>query len=527
MSTDDERELEELLTALIDDEINPAQQRRLAALIQEDPAARARYLEHCRLHAALAWEHGVLGNMNFPLDLPDSDRTIVPLFTRIGRPLAIAAALALLFALVWRTASVQVRRSAWRSATEVGAVARSVGGELSVAGLALGLSPGEALRVGGYELTRGFIDLQLTNGVAIVVEAPARFDVESASTMVLHSGRLSATVPPSGHGFMIQTPSAEVIDHGTEFGVEVTPGLGSEIHVFAGEVEVKSRTLANESLRLLTDQATRVDEYDGSPAGIRIAPERFLRTFEEPPSTYAKIVRRLKPIMYFRMNPGGNGLVLNDHSGNGLHARIEPGTSDRPLFGPGRFGSALRLRGSRPRSHALVPDYPKTTTGRLSVVAWVRADSRPRWASIAKNWGEGERGQFHFGLFDHSGELEALVRGPGRGGSRVRDREPFPIGVWQHVAFVADGTQLRLYRNGREVARVPHKPIGPPTMRALGIGAKLVGNHPRYPGAPADFWHGRIDELALFNDALDEKTIARLHAAGSPMKPAQVANVVE
>ena len=79
------------------------------------------------------------------------------------------------------------------------------------------------------------------------------------------------------------------------------------------------------------------------------------------------------------------------------------------------------------------------------------------------------------------------------------------------MAFVADGETLRLYRNGKEVGSTSHRPIGPPTLKALAIGAKLIGNHPKYPGAPADFWHGRIDEFALFNHALDGDTIRELY----------------
>jgi hypothetical protein len=58
-SPDDERNA--LLGAFVDDELSPEQQQRLAELVQSDASARARYLDHCGVHAALAWEHGVLG----------------------------------------------------------------------------------------------------------------------------------------------------------------------------------------------------------------------------------------------------------------------------------------------------------------------------------------------------------------------------------------------------------------------------------------------------------------------------------
>lgn len=475
------------------------------------------------MHAALAWEHGVLGGMSFFPEEQTAPENVLPasFVNRITKTLAIAAGIALVIGLVWQSAMPALRRNAWMSQPTVGSVERSAGGELTVKDVAVDLAAGDALRTGDYELNGGLVNLRFTHGVEVVVEAPARFRVESLERLILHTGRLSANVPPAGKGFTVQTPSADVIDHGTEFGVEVTAGLGSEIHVFQGEVEVKSRTEENESLRLFTDQATRVDEVAGLPAGITVAPDRFLRSFDEPFAGYAKRIQQLNPVLYFRMAPSTSGLTLTDQSGNGLHAQIISGETDRPLFGRGRLGSAFKLRGTRARTHAVVQNYPKTTNSQLSVVAWVRAESRPRWASIAKNWGEGELGQFHFGLLDHTGELEIRVRGPKRGGSRVQDSKPFPIDVWQHVAFVADGETLRLYRNGKEIGSTRHRPIGPPTLDSLGIGAKLIGNHPKYPGAPADFWHGRIDELALFNHAVDGETIRELFESGKPAQLAQ------
>lgn len=518
----DENELNELLAAFIDDELTDDQRRRLADIVQQDPAARARYLDHCRMHAALAWEHGVLAELNFPVveELAPDNVVRVPVFSRIGKPLAIAAGIALVIGLIWQTALPTFRRNAWLKNPTLGLVERSAGGELTVENAGQRLEAGDALRAGDYLLKGGLINLRFDSGVEVVLEAPARFQVASSKLLLLHEGRLSANVPPAGKGFTVQTPSADVIDHGTEFGVEVTEGVGSEIHVFKGEVEVKSRTVETESLRLFTDQATRVDSVGGSPAGIRVAPDRFLRSFDEPSARYAKRIQQLDPVLYLRMAPSSD-LMLADHSGHDLHARIEPGKADRPLFGRGRVGSAFKIRGYRTRSHAVVPDYPKTTNSQLSLVAWVRAESRPRWASIAKNWGEGELGQFHFGLLDHSGELEIRIRGPKRGGTRVQDSKPFPIAVWQHVAFVADGQTLRLYRNGREVGSTSHRPIGPPTIKALGIGAKLIGNHPKYPGKPSDFWHGRIDELALFNHALDGQTVRELYETGKPARLAE------
>mgnify|MGYP003658582595 FL=1 len=51
------------------------------------------------------------------------------------------------------------------------------------------------LTMGAYELRKGLLNLRFGGGVMVYVEAPARFDAVSDKRVVLHSGRLSATVP--------------------------------------------------------------------------------------------------------------------------------------------------------------------------------------------------------------------------------------------------------------------------------------------------------------------------------------------
>jgi hypothetical protein len=413
--------------------------------------------------------------------------------------------------LLWQGIAPTVRKNDWHSREVVGSVSRNAGGQLRVPIVGIELAQGDALRVGEYELTEGLAQILLKNNVIVLVEAPARFSVRSSKLLALSEGRLSAKVPPEGIGFTVLTPNAEVIDHGTEFGVEVAAGTGSEIHCFQGDVEVKPRKTSMGSFHLLSDQATRVDSVSGTPSGIALAPERFLRQLDEPQRKYSRQIRELKPALYFRMAVSDDGMTLEDKSGGGHDGHIEFGSMKRPPFSPGRHGAALRLRGPVSGAYAVVPDYPKATDNQLSVVAWVLAESRSRWASIAKNWAPGEVGQFHFGLLQDQGGLEVSIIGRDDEHVQIMESEPFPINEWQHVAFVADGAFLRLYRNGVEVARAPYSELATPTIQAMGIGAKLAGSDSENERGVSGFWHGRIDELALFNHALDQETIRALY----------------
>ena len=80
-----------------------------------------------------------------------------------------------------------------------------------------------------------------------------------------------------------------------------------------------------------------------------------------------------------------------------------------------------------------------------------------------------------------------------RDGKWVEVREgaahPFPMFVWQHVALVADGTTLHLYRNGKQVASGPCCGVLPqPPVAGLGIGCRTnEAGTDVAPGQPASY----------------------------------------
>jgi hypothetical protein len=213
------------------------------------------------------------------------------------------------------------------------------------------------------------------------------------------------------------------------------------------------------------------------------------------------------------MEPTGDGTQLVDSSSNGASASLHVGPAASPVWATGKVGAALQLGGPAQKSYAAAIQYPQTDGNAISVAAWVYARSRPRWASIAKNWAGGEaRGQFHFGLYEDGGELEAHIADSDNKEIVVRDRVPLPLNAWHHVAFVADGEYLKLYRNGVEIDSKPYRGLHrDPRIQTLAIGTKLnlLGNAPE----ERDFnmWDGCLDELAVFNHALTADQVLALY----------------
>lgn len=83
-------------------------------------------------------------------------------------------------------------------------------------------------------------EVMLNSGVALTLAGPGSFVMDNPMYCRLASGRLTATVPDGSEGFRVDTDDAEIIDHGTRFGVAVDPDLGTSVAVFEGKVEVLS-----------------------------------------------------------------------------------------------------------------------------------------------------------------------------------------------------------------------------------------------------------------------------------------------
>jgi hypothetical protein len=332
-----------------------------------------------------------------------------------------------------------------------------------------------------------------------------------------------------------------VTDLGTAFGVEVTREGYTEAHVFQGVIRVTSAAGGAGSAphERVCREGEAVHVGAGDTVVHPIAPERntaalgFVRVMPLPQSVrdsqaYAELVLSLNPAAYYRMerpSSENDRYRVVDSAPGGWNGELRLGGDDRWLYMSGRFGDALYFRGpesdDRLGDRVIVPDYPKAAGDRLTVAAWVIAVGRPEWAMIASNWGIPDRehentGQFQLCLYRDDGDLAACVTQ--RDGQRVEVREgrdsPLPLRVWQHVALVADGTALRLYRNGKEVASGPCAGVLPhPPLAGLGIGCRTnkAGTDGHVDRTYCWYWRGGIDELAIFNQALSPQNIEQLY----------------
>lgn len=514
-------EFAKLLGRLADDSLDSEGIAQLGEMLEADAALRKYFVEYCQMHALLRSEHGLLSAWSPAYARSSSivGRNARWVTVNISRVAAVAALLLMVAGITIVTYGRMHRpfRGAETAVLSKAVAARFAYGPNGETMPAAGTQ----LRQGLYELCDGLAQFEYPSGAIVVARAPVTFELVDQACVRLVDGQLSAHVPPAAKGFRIEAPGATVIDLGTDFGVEAVKDFESEVHVFKGDVLVDlhgEKNKQEDRLHLVTGEATRVDSVTGMPSGINLDEDRFVRSLRDEPSSYSQLVLQMKPAVYYRMEPTEDGRHLADFSGNGAEATIHLGRAKAPVWTSGKVGSAFKLGGPAQQTYAVAPEYPQATGDTLSVVAWVYARSRPRWASIAKNWagGASDRGQFHFGLREDSGELEAHIEDDSGTEITVHDREPLPLNTWHQVAFVADGETLRLYRNGVEIDSHPYRHLHrDPRIVALAIGTKLNLEADAPEERDFNMWDGNLDELAIFNHPLNPEQIRVLYKLGN------------
>jgi len=117
---------------------------------------------------------------------------------------------------------------------------------------------------GNIILHHGQVELHFSTGVVAVLRGPAHIRVHSAEEIDLTHGSLTARVDGSTMAFRVRTPTSEVVDLGTEFGITVPLSGETAVAVFDGRVDVRSSADANgdtasSSRRLAAGEAIRID----------------------------------------------------------------------------------------------------------------------------------------------------------------------------------------------------------------------------------------------------------------------------
>ena len=140
------------------------------------------------------------------------------------------------------------------------------------------LAPGQRLK-----LEKGLMQVTFGTGAKVVLEGPTDFTVTTPSQATLESGKIAAAVPRFARGYTILTPTAEIVDLGTEFGVDVDSAGRSQIHVFEGDVVARPRDGASHSELIQARQDEAVEFFAPTEKARRIPVDsgKFVRRLTE------------------------------------------------------------------------------------------------------------------------------------------------------------------------------------------------------------------------------------------------------
>ncbi len=390
------------------------------------------------------------------------------------------------------------------------------------------IAPGDYLKPGVISQKEGWLTLQTLNGVSVTFDAPFEAKLIDLDRIHLAKGVARVRVPEGAEGFVLESPTFNVLDLGTEFATKVLADGTGTCRVFEGKADVflldsmgeskKSRRLAaSESVQIdRSEQALRtiVEEDDAYPA-MRQAPRPGLRLAPG----YASTVMAAEPAGYWRFEEIESGLVPNEVPGNARMRAI--GSASIAEETGGNHSGNLTHLGQAESFHIhggtnamFKQDFTISFFTQFSwlqnfcLVSGMRYDRRIQghslilqcYASLSKIGIEGSA--LHSELRNPPAWEGGLVTlGPAR-------LQPLR---WHHIAMTRDQNSVSIYLDGEVIARQATEAI-PLDCPELFIG-RLNGNSTQ-SRPEARGMVGHIDELALFTRALSPDLIRRLARTG-------------
>lgn len=401
---------------------------------------------------------------------------------------------------------------------------------------AVGLHPklGTILGTGRLRLLAGRVTLTFVSGVTLTVEGPIDLDLQAVDRVFCRQGRLRTRVPAGAEGFTVQASGYEVVDLGTEFGLNAAADGMADVMVFQGQASVSllgadGRT--TQSALLEGRQSVRVDATAATIQDVAPRPEQYVSAPEEPATaldlgpSYPVEVARAKPWGYWRFEELIDGKVPNAVAGRpallaqgGVALGGLPGENRTALFRPGKPEQGLLLDG----------EWAPPRADGYAVELWVRGDGQGSSALVSLIDVRDAADEKHVALIELTARSRWSAREPcavrfldrwppGKaGGVNVFSRRIYQPGVWHHVVGQNNGGDVQLFIDGALAGMSPAVEDSATTPCRL-----LVGRLKLVPSSPSDArpFEGRIGELAVYDRPLTPEEIRRHARLGTGPRP--------
>ncbi len=527
-----DQELHRLFVGKADGTITPEEHGRLSELLKNSAEVRSQWFAFLDAESALlAWSQreALRSEEGVGIVMTGNERAVSE--QRSGGGLRYLGALA---------AGIVIGLAAWsiwlRSADHApgNLTAQSEATTSSVAVLARGVNMewdrtlaapavNAPLQPGLLRLHSGVVEIEFFQGARLCVEGPAEIQLVSAGEAFCRYGRFSAHVPPQARGFRIGTPKGDIVDLGTDFGLDLNE-TSPELHVFKGEVELHQPKTA---MRMLTTGTAAGLEQPGSTRTLvanaaaftfsrdldaRVTAsgrEAFDRWLEASARWNADPDVRLR--LDFQDEKGARSLRNVAANGGNIAAGTIVGGNWTEGRWPGK--GALQFRSVSDRVRLNLPGEYRQFT----LAAWVQLhglSTRQSQSSLCMSQGI-EAGGIHWQVL-HDGSICLGIVASSR--PSVTDDYISPVvftrerfGQWTHLAAVFDMAtrEVRFYVNGERLSRHAIKGAVVPKPSLAELGNWMPS--PDYPGShPVRNFVGAMDDFSLCARALNDSEVRKL-----------------
>lgn len=518
-------ELNELCSALVDENFDEQRKARLQHFLSTSEEARRFYVQATGLSSSLC---------SYASEMQTGERDAAPTRSNMLRAwwafgfLAAAAAVVLMFR-SWQSTQNPASSPPPPAAKEFAAELTGAKECQWVNGLSPVQSGGQLLKGQRIELTKGYAEITFDSGAQVVLEGPGSLSIDSAWAATLNRGTIKASVPPEAMGFSISNPNVEIVDLGTEFTMSSDASGAAEVLVLKGEVEAEPGASGDRQPIVLREKESRRFASSGVSAisddGQQL--ERFAQ-----PITLDHFISATHYV-HWSFDETDGLLIRADASGLPLpdsDARLRniAPTDAAQARSSGRWGGALRFDG---RMYVKGSFSGMSETTPHTVVFWVKVPKDAKlsnaYAMVAWSVTNGKLGSHpvHIGWNRNPSEGTVGVLRTDYGGGFAVGATPLRDGQWHHIAVEFIPTEdanktmdVKQYVDGRFEGEGKPSPPGSDIFKTVDEQKTLslkdsiwLGCRVGINGAPrSERFYGEMDELFVAGRALEPREIVQL-----------------
>lgn len=401
------------------------------------------------------------------------------------------------------------------------------------------ISSNADLYAGPLHLTKGYAELYTENGTQVILQAPVELDLESPSQFLLRRGRITVHIQQTTSDFVVRTPTASVVDFGTEFGVYVDDHLNTVTHVYQGQVELRSgsnplRFEQNLSLRQgqggLVDPQGKLKPKDNAAGHFMRSEEFGFHYLAAQGSAYYRwkayslqLSRDPDVAAYytFEKKPDQADVLVNvaESTFGGLNGRLRSAKGGRlPTWTQGRWPEKTALAFDRTEHQYIetAADARISLNGPITVAAWICRESPKDGGHIVSNRVSTDSlCNYQLGYRSPTTStwqksLHLARKLNSKDNVNQISSVPLPdIYGWTLVAATHDNQTLKFYLNGRLVD-TQHWPY----KQDWAVANLLIGSD--FVDDPSQRFNGKMGEIVVAKRVFSDQEIARMYEAGKP-----------